>query len=371
MSLRWVAMAACLLALEARGQGAPGELGAVRAKLAAQRLAVGLIEGKRVSVLEALELVERLARYSTERVHVLEADLASLQRRLLTAERQEAAAREVTTYQLRRLGPRLQGLYRLMRRKPLAVLLSAQDFSGMIWRSRALAATFDSDLALLRTVQEAMRSQARAVVELGRLQRALGERVEALRGQATLAEGQRAALQDLVGTLQGEAEHARRLVQELEAADAELTRLLAEMAEGPATSGFGALRGKLPPPVRGLVEVGFGKVVNPRFNTVTVQKGLDIRAAAGAPVSAVAEGTVAYAGWLRGYGNLVILDHGGDFHTLLAHLATVSTAVGARVAAGTPVGTLGDTGSLKGAYLYFEIRRAGQAVDPAPWLLPE
>jgi septal ring factor EnvC (AmiA/AmiB activator) len=117
-----------------------------------------------------------------------------------------------------------------------------------------------------------------------------------------------------------------------------------------------------------VVEVGFGKVVNPLFNTVTVQKGLDIRAPEGAPVRAVAAGTVVYAGWLRGYGNLLILDHGGGYHSLMAHLATLGPAPGAEVQAGEEVGTVGDTGSLKGAYLYFEIRKSGQAVDPGPWL---
>jgi septal ring factor EnvC (AmiA/AmiB activator) len=114
--------------------------------------------------------------------------------------------------------------------------------------------------------------------------------------------------------------------------------------------------------------VGFGKVVNPRFNTVTVQKGLDIRAPEGAPVTAVAPGKVVYAGWLRGYGNLLVLDHGGGYHSLVAHLAELGKAVGDGVQRGELLGTVGDTGSLKGAYLYFELRKRGQAVDPAPWL---
>jgi septal ring factor EnvC (AmiA/AmiB activator) len=157
------------------------------------------------------------------------------------------------------------------------------------------------------------------------------------------------------------------MVRELEQADSDLTHVLQDMHEGPATSGFGALKGKLSLPVPGTIEVGFGRVINPRFNTVTVQKGVDIRAAAGTPVKAVAEGTVAYAGWLRGYGNLLIVDHGGGYHTLVAHLSEVGPQVGAHVTGGEVVGEVGDTGSLKGAYLYFELRRGGQAVDPATW----
>jgi septal ring factor EnvC (AmiA/AmiB activator) len=138
--------------------------------------------------------------------------------------------------------------------------------------------------------------------------------------------------------------------------------------EEPEPAGFGALRGKLPLPAAGHVEVAFGKLVHPKFNTVTVQKGLDIRAPAGAPVKALAPATVAWTGWLGGYGNLVVLDHGGGYHTIYAHLAEMLRPVGARVFPGEVVATVGDTGSLKGAYLYFEVRRRGLAVDPMPWV---
>ena len=114
--------------------------------------------------------------------------------------------------------------------------------------------------------------------------------------------------------------------------------------------------------------MAFGRLVHPKFNTVTVQKGLDIRAAAGAPVKALAPATVAWSGWLGGYGNLVVLDQGGGYHTIYAHLSEVLRPVGARVFPGEVVGTVGETGSLKGPYLYFEVRRRGLAVDPMPWV---
>jgi septal ring factor EnvC (AmiA/AmiB activator) len=111
-------------------------------------------------------------------------------------------------------------------------------------------------------------------------------------------------------------------------------------------------------------------VVNPKFNTVTVQNGVDIAAPAGAPVRAVAPGRVVHAGWFRGYGNLVIVDHGAGYHTLVAHLGSMRTAMGEEVEAGDVLGSVGDSGSLKGPYLYFEVRERGRPVDPRPWLAP-
>jgi murein hydrolase activator len=344
------------------------ERAVVRERLEAQRAALALIAGKKVSVLASVELLQQTAAASARRVRALERDLAAFRRRFQVAEREEAVTGALLRLQLERLGPRLWGFYRLTRRKPLEVLLSAEDFAGLIWRSRALKATLASDLALLKSARDAAALQSRAVAELARLRDGLAAHLAFLRAQAAQAEGQRLALQDVLESLSSEASHARRVVRELEQAEAELTRLLEDMEERLPTSGFGALRGRLPLPTPGLIEVGFGKVVNPRFNTVTVQKGVDIRAPAGTPVYAVAPGKVAYAGWLRGYGNLLILDHGDGYHSLMAHLGSMRPALGASVAAGEPVGEVGDTGSLKGAYLYFEIRKRGDAVDPSVWL---
>ncbi|MCP3104867.1 peptidoglycan DD-metalloendopeptidase family protein [Myxococcus sp. K15C18031901] len=346
------------------------EQAALRERLSAQRATLALIESKKLSVLEGLELMEEMVAFSRRRVRALESDLVVFRKRVVLAEREELLLREALRVQLRRLSPRLRTLYRVMRRRPLEVLLSAEDFAALVWRARALEASMSGDLELLRGVQRVAHLQRQSLKELKRLQSSLSTRVAFLQEQERLARAQHEALEEVVGSLAGEAELARRAVRELEQADAELTQVVRDLKEAPAASGFGALRGKLPRPTRGIVEVGFGKVVNPRFNTVTVQKGVDIRAPAGAPVQAVAEGTVVYAGALRGYGNLLILDHGDGYHTLMAHLSTIHPPLGAPISAGEVVGEVGDTGSLKGAYLYFEVRKGGQAVDPALWLSP-
>ena len=179
------------------------------------------------------------------------------------------------------------------------------------------------------------------------------------------------ARQLLLASLREERQLQEQSVRELAAAQRRLDGQLAQLrsaAKAPAT-GFGRLRGRVPWPVDGaVIEVAFGKVVNARFNTVTQQNGLDLRVHEGAEVRAVGTGQVAFAGWFRGYGNLVIVDHGDGYHTLYAHLAAVARKAGDMVEAGDLVGLVGDTGSLKGAYLYFELRANGKPVDPMPWL---
>ena len=75
-----------------------------------------------------------------------------------------------------------------------------------------------------------------------------------------------------------------------------------------------------------------------------------------------------FAGWFRGYGRLVILDHGDRYFTVSGHLAELAVEVGDAVAAGEAIGAVGDTGSLSGARLYFEIRRGSEPLDPRDWL---
>jgi murein DD-endopeptidase MepM/ murein hydrolase activator NlpD len=113
---------------------------------------------------------------------------------------------------------------------------------------------------------------------------------------------------------------------------------------------------------------GFGPKVHPRFGTETVRHGIEIAAPAGAPVRAVHGATVLHRGWLRGYGTLVVLDHGQGYYTLYAHLSDTLVDDGDRVEAGQVVARVGETGAVEGARLYFEVRYQGRADDPERWL---
>jgi septal ring factor EnvC (AmiA/AmiB activator) len=112
----------------------------------------------------------------------------------------------------------------------------------------------------------------------------------------------------------------------------------------------------------------FGRVVDAEFRTATFRKGIDFAAPAGETVRAVAPGAIRFAGWFRGYGRMVIVDHGEGWFTVCAHLDEIGVAVGDAVGTGQPLGTVGDTGSLAGPLLYFEIRKGSEPVDPTRWL---
>jgi len=105
----------------------------------------------------------------------------------------------------------------------------------------------------------------------------------------------------------------------------------------------------------------------PDFDSFTVSNGISVAAPTGTPIHAVFEGEVIFADAFKGYGNMVIVDHGGGFFSLYAHAASIAKKVGAKVAKNEVLGSVGELDSAKGPMLYFEIRYQGKPVDPAPW----
>jgi len=131
---------------------------------------------------------------------------------------------------------------------------------------------------------------------------------------------------------------------------------------------FPDMKGRLDPPVRGTVVTGFGSSKDDKFGITTVQNGIDIRTDPGSAVRAVHEGKVIYAGILRGYGNLVILDHGEQFYSVMSRIGQIFKKEGEPVAAGDIVGIMEDNLALLGEGLHFEIRQGAKPEDPMAWL---
>lgn len=154
-------------------------------------------------------------------------------------------------------------------------------------------------------------------------------------------------------------------LREMEKAEEELRSALAKLKEKRAYTlkGFILNKGGMPPPVSGTVIRKFG---DRRGDDVA--KGIFIDAADGAEIKAIFPGQVIYAGYRRGYGNTVIIDHGLDYSSVTARMEKISVKEGDRVDTGTIIGAAGDIATLFEKGIYFEIRRGTEPVDPLPWL---
>jgi len=131
--------------------------------------------------------------------------------------------------------------------------------------------------------------------------------------------------------------------------------------------GLGALKGRLSIPARGEIIEGFGRHKHPEFNSYTYSNGISIASAQGADVRSVYDGQVIFADYFKGYGNMVIVDHGGGFFSLYAHTGRIMKKVGTTVSRNEVIASVGDVDSARGPMLYFEIRYQGRPVDPSPW----
>ena len=121
-------------------------------------------------------------------------------------------------------------------------------------------------------------------------------------------------------------------------------------------------------PVRGQVTSKFGNRVHPMFKTKSQHSGIDIAAPSGTPVKAAASGEVLYVGWMRGYGQVIILDHGRNITTVYAHLSATQVSEGQVIRAGNVIGRVGKTGNATGFHLHFEVRVNGKIQNPLNYL---
>ena len=223
---------------------------------------------------------------------------------------------------------------------------------------------------MARTAAEYVRAQALAVESKAARRQSEAAHGRMTRRNAALS-AERTARAETLDAVQRDRARERALLVELEEAaralEQALARFKARQSEQPS-AGFARRKGALARPVHGRVRRPFGRLVDPRYQTEIFHKGLEIQAERGDGVRAVAPGRVRLAGWFRGYGKLVIVDHGDGYFTVSGHLDEVHVVVGDVVAEGDTLGTVGDTGSLQGPGLYFEVRRGSGPLNPAEWL---
>jgi len=162
-------------------------------------------------------------------------------------------------------------------------------------------------------------------------------------------------------------------VDALREAEVQLDNQIASFQKGEivpkSPSSFSNYKGRLKPPVRGKIISKFGPSSTGDYKSFTFQKGIDIKVERGEPVKSIFKGEVMFAQWLKGYGNLMIIDHGDNYYTLYAHVEEIFKIKGESVKTDEVIATAGDTGSIKGMCLHFEVRHHGKPENPMKWLI--
>ncbi len=356
-----------LSAEEAKLELLNGRLGDLRRELES-------LDRREASLLGELHRLDLQIRVATDELELLKLSLdrgyREMDENLKRIEVLEKSIDELKPY----LQSRTRSLYKLGRLSYVRLLLSVEKPSELTRAYRYISRLAREDAEKMRLFLEDQKLLEEAKAELvAQTERMLSLRKE-LEGTARTLESRRASREALLSEVYGRQEMAGSLVHELEGAKEELGKLMQSLAAGEA----GPLEtvdlpmrmfvGEIGWPVEGHLGARFGRELHPRFKTVTVRNGIEIEAPAGTRVAAIYEGQVVYASWFQGYGKLLILQHPGSVHSLYGYLADFNVAVGDRVIRGDPVAWVGDTGSLEGPRLYFEIRAEGRPEDPEKWL---
>ena len=142
-----------------------------------------------------------------------------------------------------------------------------------------------------------------------------------------------------------------------------------EQQEALKTKSFKALKGQLPWPAEGRIIAKFGRQWNSKLKTTTENPGIDIKGQPGSPIRTVLGGVITTITYIRGYGTTIIVDHGGGFYTVYSHVTDIQTVVDGQVRNGDIIAYMGDSGSINGSKLHFEIWGKGQKLDPEKWLI--
>jgi septal ring factor EnvC (AmiA/AmiB activator) len=380
---RVAALAAALVALALAADAPAGDQGqrleTLRKEIEAREAKARELGAEAQGYLGELEAVDRELSETRRGAKLLRERERDATKELAAARKGAEEAGRALASTERGLEERLVALYKWNASGGVASLWSAGDFASFARRREGMAVILSQDRALFaRHERERVEFQARRSESEALLREVREARSEAV-AREERARQRLVERRNMVAILKTRAEREEKAAAELRDAAAQLEEAIRRMpksapkapaarAPGLEMQGPGLAKGNTPRPVAGRVRAGFGRQTDPEFKTQTLRTGIEISAPAGTSVLSVAPGRVLFAGWFRGYGQMVIVDHGAGDLSVSGYLDEVLVAAGDSVAAGQPIGAVGETGSASGPGLYFEIRHDGKAVDPALWL---
>lgn len=376
----------------ARAENPKDELSGVKREIKAKKQLI--TKTRKVEAVISTELMEinRNLQQKESDLGRLDSDLRGVESSLLRTGREIARVTEEANRKRSEIERRLSSLYKAGELGALRMFFSAESFPHMAENIRYMSSILDNDKRIFLEYNQKIEELRKLKADLER-DAAKKERIKdgiALKKREIEQEKSKKASylvkvrqdrRSYEASLKELQANASRLQTMIERLDALSRRKLTSRHEKPGSKlkplaelppvpdrGFASQKGRMSMPVRGEILESFGKHKHPEFNSYTFSKGLSISSSIGTDIKSVYEGTVIFADYFKGFGNMVIVDHGGGYFSLYAHASRISKKVGSEVARHETIAAVGDVDSTKGAVLYFEIRHQGKPVDPAAWV---
>jgi septal ring factor EnvC (AmiA/AmiB activator) len=264
-------------------------------------------------------------------------------------------------------------LYKRQYNNDAMMLISADNYNDLIKKSRYISLVAYHNNAVLNEYKDKLNKVNSQKEKLESLQSKLNTNKKEIRNKTNRFKADLARKDEILAEVRVRRVAHEKKIKDLKTSSREIMDMVnklktKEMPESILGKGFRSLKGQLPWPVDGAVVGSFGKYKDPEFNIAGFRNGIEIKAGSGDAAQAIAGGRVVYINKFKGYGNMLIIDHGNGYHSLYGNLSEMSLEKGNLLVNGMNVGRITKSGKSDDHVLYFEIRYRGKPIDPMDWL---
>jgi septal ring factor EnvC (AmiA/AmiB activator) len=349
------------------------KLSEVQRRLKTKKLKVKEALKKEQSILTKIENIDKSIQQKEKELKKFDRQISDTQTKILSTSKEIGVLTAKLNKRKKYLKNRLQELYKQQYGGYALLLFTARDYHDLIRKSKFISLVAHHDSRVINTDGDEIK-------EVNFKKRNLEILYQTLETSKSSAKVRKKALQTnrirknkLLTTVRSKRSSYERTVKELEESSQKLQEMIKKLEKEKVPKsvtgkGFRRLKGHLPWPVSGKVVVPYGKYKDPKFNITVIKNGIEIKAARREMPKAITGGRVVYADWFKGYGLLLIINHGSGYHSLYGNLSEIFHEPGDIINKGTAVGKIGKSSLLNIPTLYFEIRHKGKPVNPMRWL---
>ena len=338
------------------------------------------LQKKESGYLETLHKIEKLLQDTGKELQAIERDLELAQKEIKQGEDELIFEKRTLKEKTKLLENRLREIYKHRLTGYLEILFNSESFSDFLTRFRYIKNILSLDAGVINDIRQQMKKIENNKMNLENREEILSLLKKEVEKEKENIEFSIEARKSIINKIDSQKEVYLKSLKELEQSSLEIKNIIERtykqqeedskrvtQKEVPAIT-LKPKKGILALPVQGKLISGYGRHKNTDFNTYTFNSGIDISAPLGQVVRAAGSGEVIYTGSIKGYGQIIIIDHGGRITTLYAHLSKILIDIGEKVKKGQIVGQVGDSGGVSSTRLHFEVRVEGKPTDPMNWL---
>lgn len=338
------------------------------------------LQKKESGYLETLHKIEKLLQDTGKELQTIERDLELAQKEIKQGEDELIFEKRTLKEKTKLLENRLRVIYKHRLTGYLEILFNSESFSDFLTRFRYIKNILSLDAKVINDIRQQMKKIEDNKMNLENREEILSLlKREVEKGKENIEFSIRAK-KSIINKINSQKEAYLKSLKELEQSSLEIKNIIERIykqqeedskktsrKEVPAIT-LKPKKGILALPIQGKLISGYGRQKNIEFNTYTFNSGIDISAPLGQVVRAASSGEVIYTGNIKGYGQIIIIDHGGRITTLYAHLSKILIDIGDKVKKEQVIGQVGDSGGVSSTRLHFEVRVEGKPTDPMNWL---